>query len=113
MNNKYWFDSKFKIEKNKSFQNDIAKNSISLPNNINSLKIRQWKNGDKIVSSNDGSLRKVSNLFINSKLDFVEKRIMPIVVNHSDKIIWIPGISHSQLDNTKDCTKISWISNAK
>ncbi len=113
LDNQRWFDGRFIIETNTPFHNDKTKNSISVPKNLKSLKIRQWKNGDKMVSSNDGTLKKVSDLFINSKLNYVEKCIKPIVVNNSGHIVWIPGISHSNLNKTTKYNKITWASNAE
>ncbi len=56
----------------------------------NGIFARKWKYGDKVKLSS-GS-KKVSDLFIDSKLPLFKKNIYPVFENSKSEIIWIPGI---------------------
>ncbi len=70
------------------------------------LRIRTRKSGDRIkVRGLDGT-KKVKKLFIDHKIPLHKRDQWPIVVDHKDQILWVPGLqaSHSvhleQKDNT-------------
>ena len=61
------------------------------------LYLRRWKRGDKICSSTGNNHALISDLYINNKFSGYDKLVQPIVVDGTDKIIWIPGIAHAHL----------------
>ncbi len=56
------------------------------------LRIRHWKNGDRVQMRKSSAGCKVSNLFVNASLNRLEKNHWPLVVNETDEIQWVPGI---------------------
>ncbi len=67
-----------------TFCNDKESEAVFINcDNLNTLKIRQKNNGDKIES--DGKMKRLKKLIINNKLDGTEKLLLPIV--ESDGII--------------------------
>ncbi len=70
----------------------LNKNDIELP-----LLVRNRKNGDKIIVKNSGT-QKVKDIFIDEKLDIKNRDTYPIVIDSSNKILWLPGIKKSIYD---------------
>ena len=64
------------------------------------LFVRNWKEGDKI-SFKKGT-KKVSDLFIDSKVPLIKKSIYPIIEDFDGDIIWIPGL-FSKENKIKSC----------
>jgi len=79
----------------------------SLPENLE-CKVRQWKFADTYISATSGNQRKVSDLFINKKLNYIQKRIQPIVTDSKDNILWIPGLDHASIIYNHKFKKYSW-----
>ena len=48
------------------------------------------------------SSKKISDIFINSKISKSERLIWPVVVDSNDTVVWIPGLKKSKFDRTKD-----------
>ena len=71
----------------------LNKKEISLP-----LMIRPFKKGDKIKVKNLNGTKKVSDIFINSKLDLKKRKEYPLLVDSQNNVIWIPGIKKSTFD---------------
>ena len=46
--------------------------------------------------------RKVKDIFIDSKISLNDRDNWPIVVDSTDKIIWIPGIKKSKFTKSKN-----------
>ncbi len=74
-------------------------------------KVRQWKTSDSYISATSGHRRKVSDLFIDNKLNYIQKRIQPIITDENDTILWIPGLAHSSIDLDCNFIKYSWEAN--
>lgn len=91
--NKYSF--KFIDKSDKKSNNIIRLNSkeIRLP-----LIIRTRKDGDKIKVKNLNGTKKVNDIFIDKKMDSVERCEYPLVCDSKNDIIWIPGIKKSIFD---------------
>ena len=53
----------------------------------------------------------LSDLYINNKLSKYEKLTQPVVVDNKDRIFWIPGLLHGNINyNEIDKVKvINWI----
>jgi tRNA(Ile)-lysidine synthase len=55
------------------------------------LTIRCFQNGDKIKTK--GGTKKVSRLFIDRKVPANKRKIWPIVLNHKNEILLVPGLA--------------------
>ena len=71
----------------------INSKDITLP-----LFVRNRKDGDKIEVKNLNGSKKVSDIFIDNKLEKEIRDVYPIVVDSNDKVLFIPGIKKSNLD---------------
>jgi len=95
--NKY----KFKLIKESDSKSNyiIRLNSeeIKLP-----LYIRNRINGDKIKVKNLSGIKKVKDIFIDSKIDLKKREEYPLLVDSNNTIIWIPGIKKSIFDKDFD-----------
>ena len=86
---------------------DISANNKDTSNNIiriNSkdvklpLHVRTRRDGDKMSLKNMNGSKKISDIFIDAKVNKNDRNIYPIVTDDEDKIIYIPGIKKSKLD---------------
>lgn len=66
------------------------------------LHVRTIKPGDTMNVKNMLGKKKVSHIFIDSKIPKGKRKTYPIVTDNTGKIIWIPGIKKSDLDRKKD-----------
>ena len=78
-----------------------------LPENFD-CKVRQWKFSDIYICATSGKKRKISDLFIDRKLNYIQKRIQPIVTDANDNILWIPGLDHASFISNHKFKKYSW-----
>lgn len=78
----------------------ICGDTIKMP-----LKIRFWQKGDYFYPLGMNRKQKVSDFFINQKINRMEKGKIPFVLNQSD-IVWIAGM---RLDDRYKITKASKI----
>lgn len=85
------------IDENNNNIARFSKDDITLP-----IYIRTRKHGDKIDLNGMFGHKKVKDIFIDQKIPSEMRDIWPIVVDSSDKILWIPGIKKS-----KKCRKKS------
>jgi len=106
-NNCNWFDGKFTTSNLEYFINFVDKFTASLPEDT-MYKVRQWKTSDAYVSATSGYKCKVSDLFINNKFDYIQKKIQPIVTDANDNILWIPGLVHASINSAHKFKKYSW-----
>ena len=74
----------------------LLSTDIQLP-----LKLRTKRNGDKMYIKNLNGSKKISDIFIDSKLPKEERINYPILVDASDTIIWLPGLKKSQFAKDK------------
>ncbi|MBC8311273.1 MAG: tRNA lysidine(34) synthetase TilS [Candidatus Marinimicrobia bacterium] len=102
-----WFDGRFIVSKTQKFKKYADKFQASLPKNLD-CKVRQWKTADAYISATSGHTRKVSDLFINNKLNYIQKRIQPIVTDINDTILWIPGLDHASIESVQQFDRYSW-----
>ena len=112
--NKRWYNTYFKIREMENFIYSSNKNQVSLPWNLynDGLYLRRFKKGDKIKSATSKKHLLISDLFINNKLSKYNKLTQPLVVDKSDRIIWVPGLAHGFLDHrTKPINSkvIQWV----
>ena len=69
----------------------LNSNEIKLP-----LYIRPFDNGDRIVVKNLNGSKKVSDIFIDSKVSKHKRSTYPIVVDANNTILWVPNLKKSQ-----------------
>jgi len=86
------FDIFYAKEFDKS-NNTIALNSseIKLP-----LKLRTKKDGDLIEVLNLKGKKKISDIFINAKINKDKRNSYPILVDSNDVVLWIPSVKKSK-----------------
>ena len=72
---------------------------ITLP-----LYVRNKKNGDKMEVKGLNGSKKISDIFIDSKIKPSDRNIWPVVLDSKNQIVWIPGLKKSKLDkkNTEE-----------
>lgn len=66
------------------------------------LYIRNKRDGDYIELKGINGKKKVSDIFIDLKVNKLERNNYPVVVDNSGKIIWIPKLKKSKYDSQKD-----------
>lgn len=69
----------------------IKSTDVTLP-----LRVRTRKSGDRMEVLNMSGTKKVSDILIDAKVPLLKRDTWPIVVDSSDKIIWIPKIKKSK-----------------
>ena len=71
-------------------------NEISLP-----LKIRSILPGDKIKVKNLNGSKKISDIFIDSKVPKDKRSTYPILVDSQNTVLWVPNLKKSQFSKDK------------
>ena len=75
----------------------LSKDEVEFP-----IYVRNKKIGDKMYIKNMNGSRKISDIYIDCKISKKDRDILPVVVDKSDKIVWLPGIKKSKFDRTKN-----------
>lgn len=89
-----------RIDFSKTDGNDILRlnsSDVVLP-----LRVRTRKNGDRIKVKNMNGTKKVNEVLINAKIPLAKRDLWPIVVDSTDKIVWIPKVKKSKYNRLKD-----------
>jgi tRNA(Ile)-lysidine synthase len=102
-----WYGGRIESTTLYSFKKYSDKLKVSLPLNSH-YKIRQWKRRDSFILATNGHKRKVSDLFIDHKLDYIQKKTQPIITKRRGKILWIPGLAHAKIDKSDKFEQYSW-----
>lgn len=66
------------------------------------LYVRNRHDGDKMTVKGMLGRKKISDIFINSKIPTKERELWPIVCDANDNIIWLPGIKKSKFCKEKE-----------
>ena len=66
------------------------------------LKLRNRKDGDIIEVLNLNGKKKVSDIFINAKINKDKRNKYPILVDSNDTVLWIPGVKKSKFAKEYD-----------
>ena len=74
----------------------LLSSEINLP-----LKVRPINNGDKMQVKNLNGSKKVSDIFIDSKLPKEKRSTYPVLVDSNNTVLWIPNIKKSQFSKDK------------
>ncbi len=76
------------------------------------LTIRQWQHGDSFQPLGFPSPTSLSDLFINRKIPRESRKRLPIFLNHSAQILWVPGFPPCDLykifDGTNLALRLTW-----
>ena len=75
----------------------LDSNDIKLP-----LKLRCKKDGDVMEVLNLKGKKKISDIFINAKINKDKRNCYPILVDNNDTILWIPGVKKSKFAKEKN-----------
>ena len=89
-----------RVDSSNTDGNDILRlrsSDVVLP-----LRVRTRKNGDRIKVKNMNGTKKVNEVLINAKIPVGKRDLWPIVVDSSDKIVWIPKVKKSKYNRRKD-----------
>ena len=74
----------------------INSNDVILP-----LHVRTRKDGDRMTIKNMDGTKKINDILIDAKIEKSKRDTWPIVVDSSDKIIWIPKVKKSKYNRLK------------
>ena len=89
-----------KIESSSTDGNDILRlrsSDVVLP-----LRVRTRRNGDRIKIKNMNGTKKVNEVLINAKIPLSKRDLWPIVVDSTDKIVWIPKVKKSKYNRLRN-----------
>ncbi len=89
-----------KINETSKNGNDILRlnsKDVVLP-----LRVRSRKNGDRIKVKNMNGTKKVNEVLINAKIPRGKRDLWPIVVDSTDKVVWIPKVKKSKYNRLKE-----------
>tara|TARA_B100000965_G_scaffold405686_1_gene440723 strand:+ start:1570 stop:2916 length:1347 start_codon:yes stop_codon:yes gene_type:complete len=108
-----WYNTTFSLSFNSNSVSKVNPESIVMPSKLlnKGLYVTHWKFGDKIVSRDNS--RKISDLFINSKISNYHKKYYPVIRDDNDNILWIPKIAGYNYDcvNKDSYCLINWSCN--
>ncbi len=88
------------VKRSSTISNNVCRlnsNEIKLP-----LHIRNRRNGDKISVKGMLGSKKVNDIFIDEKIPCLSRDLWPVVVDASNRIVWVPGLKKSKFDKTKE-----------
>lgn len=111
--NNYWHEYKFYVEKVNYFNESKDCTFIIIPFIVykKGIFVRKWDYGDTI-KINENKRKKISDVFIDSKVPLVVKENYPLVCSGDNEIIWIPGIRVTKTSkNSSNYIKISFEGN--
>jgi tRNA(Ile)-lysidine synthase len=68
---------------------------------VGSLWVRSKKDGDRIDAKGLKGTKKISDIFIDEKIDLNDRKAWPIVVDDNNNVLWVPGLKKSKKDKDK------------
>lgn len=66
------------------------------------LYVRNRKLGDRIEVKGMLGTKKIKDIFIDEKISIEDRELWPIVLDSSNKVVWIPGLKKSKYDKEKE-----------
>ncbi len=66
------------------------------------LYVRNRKIGDRLEVKGMLGKKKIKDIFIDEKVSIEDRESWPIVLDSSNKVVWIPGLKKSKYDKEKD-----------
>ncbi|OAQ37966.1 tRNA(Ile)-lysidine synthetase [Pedobacter psychrophilus] len=91
------FPSSFKVDTNNIY---VDSDLLIYP-----LTLRFWKQGDSFKPFGMNGVKKLSDFFINQKINIQQKNNIPILINGDGKIIWVCGLRSDDRFKIKPKTK--------
>lgn len=88
------------VDKSDNNSNNIIRldsKEIELP-----IIVRNRKNGDKIRIKNLNGTKKIKDIFIDEKIDVIDRDKWPIVCDSNGTILWVPGLKKSSFDKNNN-----------
>lgn len=85
-----------------SFINDNNYCRLNSDDVVFPLHVRTRKSGDRMKVKGLNGSKKVKDIFIDSKVPVMQRDLWPVVVDSTDKIVWLPGLKKSKFDVHKD-----------
>ena len=61
-----------------------------------SVRVRLWRPGDAYQAMGRASSVKIKELFSDRKIPIEKRKQLPVVLNNSDEILWVPGLPPNQ-----------------
>ncbi len=86
-----------KCEWTNNYVSRLSSKEIKLP-----LYVRNKKSGDRIELKGMLGRKKIKDIFIDSKISGIDRETWPIVVDSTERVVWIPGLKKSKYDKSKD-----------
>ena len=87
------------VEKSESTNNFVCRlntKELKMP-----LYVRNRKLGDRMEVKGMLGSKKIKDIFIDEKISIEDREGWPIVLDSSDKIVWLPGLKKSKYDKEK------------
>lgn len=72
----------------------LSSEEVCLP-----LKLRGYKDGDRMMVKNLNGTKKVSDIFIDAKVPRHERSTYPILVDAKDRVLWVPNLKKSKFSH--------------
>jgi tRNA(Ile)-lysidine synthase len=66
------------------------------------LYVRNKKMGDRMEIKGMLGRKKIKDIFIDEKIATNDREIWPVLVDSSEKILWLPGLKKSKYDKSKE-----------
>ncbi len=83
-------------ESNSNYVCRLSTKNIELP-----LHVRTRRLGDIMEVKGLNGKKKIKDIFIDSKISKRDRELWPVVVDSTDKIVWLPGLKKSKFDVPK------------
>jgi tRNA(Ile)-lysidine synthetase-like protein len=72
------------------------------------LWLRSWEQGDRIQLEPGAHSKLLSDIYVNSKLNLLEKAHWPLVTTQLGKIVWVPGLRKPENTIQRGPWEIKW-----
>ena len=70
------------------------------------LHIRSRKSGDRMQVLGLNGTKKVQDMFVDGKIALAERDTYPIIVDHEDRVLWVPGLRRSSIGLVQSHTRL-------
>ena len=102
------FDNYVELPNNKTIKliekTDLNSNNICRLNSENitlPLIVRTRKIGDKMYIKGLNGSKKIKDIFIDNKINVLDRDVWPVVTDSEGKIVWLPGLKKSKYNKKK------------
>lgn len=82
--------------------------TASQSGSVPGLWVRSWDHGDRVRVLPGDHTKLVSDLYIDSKMNRLEKLHWPVITTQRDDIVWVPGLSDPATTLKRDQWEIRW-----